>query len=244
MLPKSLLLPAGLVLGALVLALVMLFVVGTPEGAPPATPKDEPSAQSARPAAPLPDNGGFGSGSISSVDIASARADIVQETEAADTGAGLDESEDAPIEPWEAAINQILESDEENQQVATRLMALAPTLPPDGQVEAVQHMVNLTDDESYQNAAAMLLNPATSEDVTEVIYSDVLNRPNNVKLPVMVSILRTPGHRLREETIETLQVFLGEDLGENPEAWNAAVQTFLAREAQEEAAAELEAGAE
>ena len=151
---------------------------------------------------------------------------------------------DPPMQPWEAAINQILESDEENQQVATRLLALAPTLPSDGQVEAVQHMVNLTDDDNYQNAAAMLLNPATSEDVAEVIYSDVLNRPNNVKLPVMVSILRTPGHRLRDETLSTLQIFLGEDLGDNPEAWNASVQTFLAREAQEEAAAALEAGAQ
>jgi hypothetical protein len=87
----------------------------------------------------------------------------------------------------------------------------------------------------------MLLNPATAEDVAEVIYSDVLNRPNTVKLPVMVSILRTPGHRLRDETLSTLQIFLGEDLGDNPEAWNAAVQNYLAKEAQEAAAAELEA---
>ena len=146
----------------------------------------------------------------------------------------------APMQPWEEAINRILESDEENQQVATKLMALLPTLPPDGQTEAAQHMVNLTDDESYQNAAAMLLNPATPEDVAEVIYSDVLNRPNTVKLPVMVSILRTPGHRLRDETLSTLQIFLGEDLGDNPEAWNVAVQNYLAKEAQEAAAAELE----
>jgi hypothetical protein len=150
---------------------------------------------------------------------------------------------EVPMQPWEEAINRILESDEENQQVAARLMALLPTLPPDGQVEAAQHMVNLTDDESYQNAAAMLLNPATAEDVAEVIYSDVLNRPNTVKLPVMVSILRTPGHRLRDETLSTLQIFLGEDLGDNPEAWNAAVQNYLAKEAQEAAAAELEAQA-
>ena len=244
MLPKTLLLPAGLVLGALVLALVMLFVVGAPEGAPPAAQKDAPSAQPARPAAPLPDAGGFGSGSISSSRETLPSAGAADAVDPASVEAAGEDPMDPPMQPWEAAINQILESDEENQQVATRLLALAPTLPSDGQVEAVQHMVNLTDDDNYQNAAAMLLNPATSEDVAEVIYSDVLNRPNNVKLPVMVSILRTPGHRLRDETLSTLQIFLGEDLGDNPEAWNASVQTFLAREAQEEAAAALEAGAQ
>ena len=148
------------------------------------------------------------------------------------------------MQPWEAAINGILESDEENAQVAAKLQALVPTLPPDAQVEAVQHMVNLTDDESYQNAAAMLLNPATSPEVAEVIYSDVLNRPNTVKLPLMVSVLRTPGHRLRGETLSTLQIFIGEDLGDNPEAWNVAVQNYLVLEGQEAAAAELEAGAQ
>ena len=243
MVSKTLLLPAGLVLAALVLALVMLFVVGAPESAPPADSKDAPSVQAARPATPLPDAGGFGSSSISS-SRETLPADAGEAVDPASVEAALQEPTDPPMQPWETAINQILESDEENQQVATRLLALAPTLPPDGQVEAVQHMVNLTDDDNYQNAAAMLLNPATSEDVAEVIYSDVLNRPNKVKLPVMVSILRTPGHRLRDETLSTLQIFLGEDLGDNPEAWNIAVQTFLAREAQEQAAAELEAGAE
>jgi len=237
MLPQSFLVPAGIVVAALAVALVMLFVVGAPEGAPLPAPKEaSTTALPKRELAPLPGGGGFAGGGISPSRPA---APPVGEAAEADD-AGLDETMDPPMQPWEAAINRILESDEENQQVAARLLALAPTLPPEGQVEAVQHMVNLTDDESYQNAAAMLLNPATSEDVAEVIYSDVLNRPNSVKLPVMVSVLRTPGHRLRDETLSTLQIFLGEDLGDNAEAWSFAVQNFLAREAQEEAAAAAE----
>ena len=234
---KNFRLPLLMVAVALALALAMLFVVGAPENAAPNAPPETPgTGASPRAAASLPDGGGFADDTLSRPFPAEAVA-----ADGAAAQADADEAMDPPIEPWEAAINQILESDEENQQVAMRLIALAPTLPPDGQVEAVQHMVNLTDDDNYQSAAAMLLNPATSEDVAEVIYSDVLNRPNNVKLPVMVSILRTPGHRLREETLSTLQIFIGEDLGENPEAWNAAVQNYLMLEAQEEAAAELEA---
>jgi hypothetical protein len=229
MMSKSLLVPTGMVLAALVVALVMLFVVGTPEEAPrPPTEDASISAAAQRELAPLPDGGGFVGGGVSPGRPAARPAGDVAD-------ADFDETMDLPMEPWEAAINEILESDVENQQVATQLMALLPTLPSDGQVEAMQHMVNLTDDENYHDATAMLLNPATSEDVAEVIYSDVLNRPNNVKLPVMVSILRTPGHRLRDETLSTLQIFLGEDLGNNAEAWNLAVQNYLTREAQEEA---------
>jgi len=239
MLPKSLLLPVGIVAVALVVALVIIFALGAPEEpAKPAAPGSSKVEPPRRPA-PLPAGGGFGAESAFTPARPAPDSSVGDET--ADPSSGEEMLAEVPLQPWEEAINRILESDEENQQVAAQLMALLPTLPPEGQVEAAQHMVNLTDDESYQNAAAMLLNPATTGDVAEVIYSDVLNRPNTVKLPVMVSILRTPGHRLRDETLSTLQIFLGEDLGDNPEAWNAAVQNYLMREAQEAAAAELEA---
>jgi hypothetical protein len=241
MLPKSLLLPLIVVVTALVVALLILFSIRTPDVPAKAAPESSKNETVQRPA-PMADGDGFGADTAFASPAAAEQALAVEQTQEQQP-AEEEMLAEVPMQPWEAAINRILESDEENAQVAAQLMALAPSLPPDGQVEAVQHMVNLTDDESYQNAAAMLLNPATAEDVAEVIYSDVLNRPNTVKLPVMVSILRTPGHRLRDETLSTLQIFLGEDLGDNPEAWNAAVQNYLAKEAQEAAAAELEAQA-
>ena len=234
-------LPVLMVVAAVAVAAIILFTLGQPEhSAQQESPK--PSV-SAAPTEPSATGAGFGSQDAFSSDGPSHSEPQTEEQVAADELVSVagEELAEVPLKPWEQAINKILESDQENQQVAAQLMALLPTLPPDGQVEAVQHMVNLTDDESYQNAAAMLLNPATAADVAEVIYSDVLNRPNTVKLPVMVSILRTPGHRLRDETLSTLQIFLGEDLGDNPEAWNIAVQNYLAKEAQEAAAAELEA---
>jgi uncharacterized protein YdbL (DUF1318 family) len=239
MLPKSLLLPVVVVVAALAIALLILFGLGAPDV--PAKPAAEsPKSEPKRRPGPLQEGGGFGVDTAFTPSATTRESTTVVE-EATESSPGEEMLAEVPMQPWEEAINRILESDKENQQVATQLLGLLPTLPPDGQVEAVQHMVNLTDDESYQNAAAMLLNPATAENVAEVIYSDVLNRPNTVKLPVMVSILRTPGHRLRDETLSTLQIFLGEDLGDNPEAWNAAVQNYLAKEAQEAAAAELEA---
>lgn len=236
--PRSFLLPLVLIFAALVGAALLLFSLETPEDPlSRAAPVARQAPSTGRPA-PMPEGNGFGSVKSFSPSVHSADSVAVEiaEPQAADEAA-VDE---VPTQPWEEVINKILESDEENQRVATHLLGLLPTLPPDGQVEAVQHMVNLTDDESYQNAAAVLLNPATAEDVAEVIYSDVLNRPNTVKLPVMVSILRTPGHRKRDDSLSTLQILFGEDLGDNPEAWNAAVQNYLAKEAQEAVADEFE----
>lgn len=231
-LPRTLLLSAALILSAVCIGVAVLFVLQGPE----ATPADK--------AAAMPDTTTMAN-SASAIDSSWAASAappggssfINEEASSPAAGADVFAAEEQPVQPWEGAINRILESNMENFQVAAQLMVLAPSLPPDGQVEAAQHMVNLTDDQNYQGAATMLLNAATSDDVVEVIFSDVLNRPNSVKLPVMVSILRTPGNRLRDETLSTLQIFLGQDLGDDPEAWNTAVQNFLVREAQEEAAA-------
>lgn len=57
-------------------------------------------------------------------------------------------------------------------------------------------MVKLTEDQSYQNAATMLLNAAAFPEVTKVIYLEVAL--GTVKLRVMVSMLRTPGHVARD----------------------------------------------
>jgi len=152
-----------------------------------------------------------------------------------DSAEGLAEEVPAEAASWEAPINTILESAEDNDTAAMKLDALAPTLPLDGQLEAAQHMVNLLGDDNYQIALQKLVNTATPTDVMEVIYSDVLNRPNAVKLPALVNVLNVPGHPLRAEALETLQIFVGRDLGNDTQAWSAAVQEFLQKEAQEDA---------
>jgi hypothetical protein len=145
-----------------------------------------------------------------------------------------------PGQPWEMAINQFLDSDEDNDKVAASLAALAPTLPLEGQVEAIQHMVNLLDDEQYALAQNMVMNPGLHPDVREVLFSDVLDRPNAVKLPVLLALLSSPGHPLRTEAHTNLQAVIGQDLGQSPMLWSQPVQAFLEREAAEEAEAEAE----
>lgn len=155
--------------------------------------------------------------------------------------AGASEEPEEPMQPWELSINKLLDSDDENNKVAAELAAILPTLPLEGQVEAVQHMVNLTEDDKYSLASNMLLNPAIHPDLRAVIWSDVLDRPNNVKMPVLLSLMNVPGHPSRSEAHLKLQEALGRDFGGDAALWSAPVQAFLAREAEEEAKAEEEA---
>ena len=230
----KMILPASLVLGALLLASALLLLlqpaplnpgVGTPQtGA-------APSGRS-REAAKF-DFGG--------ADHAPSRA--VAEDTAIDSAAPEAEISLSDTPMWESSVNTILESAEDNDTVALKLDALAHSLPMEGQVEATQHMVNLLGDESYQLARRKLANPATPREVMDVIYSDVLNRPNTVKLPALVDVLAVPGHPLQAESLETLRVFVGKDLGNDLPAWNVAVQDFLREESRQEMEAAAQSAA-
>jgi len=216
---KKLALPFALIVGALVLALVMLVSVQ------PSTYAEEQSSPGlAQPsnrtaARSLPET-------AKRFDAPTKQMPIAHASPFSESNA----DSPPPEVPWEIPINTILESPESNDQVALRLASLVPTLPPDGQVEAAQHMVNLLDDENYETALQMLLNPGMPTEVQEVIYSDILNRPNMVKLPALTALIGAPNHGLRDEALNTLQIFVGYDLGNNPLTWKSAVDEFLRQE--------------
>ena len=236
MLMKSLWLPAGLVATAIVFAGLLLFGLRAPEETPRAVDSPQAPDKSASAASSEKASGGSWMDSTLLSSAASSEMSTTSVSAAPQSDVVVD-AEEVALAPWQEAINSALQSNQENYQVAANLFALAPTLPLEGQVEAIQHMVNLTDDENYQNPSALLLNPATAREVADVIMADALNRPNRIKLPLLASVLSNPGHPLREDSRNTLQVILGEDYGDSPDAWSNAVQRFLAQEAQAEAQA-------
>jgi len=219
--------PAVLIVLAILLASSLLVFLRHPESG-----EEVGAVDTDRPAAPArlspagradePDGGGFTGGFAPA------------------PGAGLGEEAaeepDQPMQPWEIAINKLLDSDEDNSQVAASLAALAPSLPFDGQLEAVQHMVNLTDDENYSLASNMLLQMGWHPDLRAIVFSDVLDRPNAIKLPVLLAILGNPADQLRGEAHTNLQAVIGQDFGPDAKLWAPAVQELLAREQAEQAA--------
>lgn len=114
----------------------------------------------------------------------------------------------AKIADWEQKIDDVLTGQDDEAAKAKRLLEIFDRLPEDGQVEAAQHISNLLPDEQYAEIAKRLVDPKTPEGVLEVLMTDVLNRPNKLKLDALFDVARLPNHPKAEEARDVLEVFL------------------------------------
>jgi len=110
---------------------------------------------------------------------------------------------------------------------AKQLLELLPRFPEAGQVEAAQHIANLITDEDYPAFGAWFTNTNTAAEVQEVILADLLNRPNSVKLPLLLEAARTPQHTQAAEAKELLELYLEKDYGADWDAWQKALDDWL-----------------
>lgn len=113
-----------------------------------------------------------------------------------------------PITDWEQRIDDVLTSQEDETLKAKKMLAMFPRMPEDGQVEAAQHISNLLPDDQYADLAKLLLDPKLPEEVLEVLMTDLLNRPNGLKLDNLFEIARMQNHPKGEEARDVLEVFL------------------------------------
>ena len=129
---------------------------------------------------------------------------------------------------WQQKIDDIILADEEIDQKSEKLLALLPTLKdPEQRVEAVQHLVNFVTDTNYATTATLLINPQTDEAVLQTLMADLLNRGNELKLPIFLQLAKDDNHPLVTEARELLQIYIQEDYGTNWVAWDKAVQQWL-----------------
>ena len=116
---------------------------------------------------------------------------------------------------WEDTVDDIVGSDDPDTNKVSRLFALFPTLPPDGQEEVVQHLSNLVEDDNYKQLGDLLKNGSLPQGVLDELMSDVLNRPNNLKLPMLLSVGQDPNNPEHDEAKDLLELYLGEDPSTN-----------------------------
>lgn len=133
----------------------------------------------------------------------------------------------ALITNWEERIDTLLTSPGDEAQKTRDFISLFPNLPPDGQVEAAQHLSNLLADEDFKLLTPLLNNPAYPEEVLDVLMTDVLNRPNELKLPALLDVARMPNHPKAEEARDILEIYVDENYAEDWVAWTAAVERWL-----------------
>ncbi len=132
-----------------------------------------------------------------------------------------------PTTNWEDRVDAILDSPSEVNEKAKQMLELLPHLPEAGQVETAQHVANLLADEDYAKFGAYLTNTTTSINVQDIVLADVLNRPNQIKLPLLLETARNPANAKATEAREMLALYLEEDYGDDWQKWATEMEKWL-----------------
>lgn len=135
-------------------------------------------------------------------------------------------------EAWIEQLDALLTSDEDTSVTARKLVAAMPGLPAEAQEEFAAHAANLCDDEDFGLLENVYLTQGTPQEVLEVIFNDVLNRSDAIKLPLLAKTLRNPAHPMAGESKEILEMYLDIEPGSTAAvAWEQEVQKYLQSEA-------------
>ena len=127
---------------------------------------------------------------------------------------------------WEEKLDAILTSEKPDPDKAKEMIDMFPKLSPEAQEEIAHHISNLTPDENY-SLGQFLTNSTLPEAVLDVFTEDVLNRPNSIKLPLLLDVAKDPNHPKAGEAKDILELFLENDYGTDWTTWQANLDKWL-----------------
>ena len=128
---------------------------------------------------------------------------------------------------WEDNVDQILSSSDDNTNKVKELFALFPQLPEDGKDEVARHLANLSSDQDYAPLGGLLADDKLPESVLDVLMADVLNRPNGLKLPLLLQVAEDPNHPKASEAKDLLELYVGENYGNDWAMWQQKTAEWL-----------------
>jgi len=76
----------------------------------------------------------------------------------------------------------------------------------DSRMEEIHHTMNLLPDESIAVIYGVLFDKTQPEDIMDVIFSDILNRDESIKILMMREIAKDPTHPMYEESVRILEI--------------------------------------
>ncbi len=121
---------------------------------------------------------------------------------------------------WEERVQEILDSDDDDDVKAKEMLRLFPRLPQDGQIEVAEQAGTLLPDQDYGALAEYTTNSTLAEPVLDTLLAALVTRSDSVRLPLLLSIAEDDQHPKSEEALETLEALLGETFGTNWDQWS------------------------
>ena len=126
-------------------------------------------------------------------------------------------------------IRSVIEAPGANNSAAARaLFDMLPGLPAEGRVRATEEAIQRTPSAEYRTLAQPILsNPGTYPPSLIVLFSDLMERPPEVQLPVLLAIARNSEHPLAKQAQENLEFVLKQNAGTDWNRWEAAIREKL-----------------
>ena len=131
--------------------------------------------------------------------------------------------------PWEASIRKTLADDKApDSEKGRRILEMIPTMAVEGRETAAEEAIKRIPDSEYRHAQAALANPASFGTSEGVLFADLMNRPDELRLPTLLMIARNSEHPYAQNARDNLNHVLGKDLGTDWTGWDAAIRQHLA----------------
>jgi hypothetical protein len=144
------------------------------------------------------------------------------------TGAGTSGAPEPPS--GSQMLDEWLSVSTNPDEVGLAVMRGFPRLPPETHAEAARQMVNLVPDANFGGVVRILLDPKTSAEAKRTVFNDVMIRPDTLKLPALLRLMRQPVHPHASDAREVLSAILGGDWGTDYNKWMEKVDAELRRQ--------------
>ncbi len=131
--------------------------------------------------------------------------------------------------PWELQIEAVLGGHLPDREKALQLIKQLGSVPPEAFTRVTEEAVSRLPDNDYPAVLPLLLNPNGHGSVQAVLYEDLLERPDGIVLPALLSIAQTPRHPFAGTAREGLIALLDTDHGADWSRWRKAVARILDR---------------
>lgn len=130
--------------------------------------------------------------------------------------------------PWEGTIRSVLTNDKlSEEKKGQALLGILAGVPAEGAQTCAEEAIKRIPSSDYQRAQVIVSNPSTYGLAMAVLYSDLMERPDQWRLPTLLMIARNQSHPMAGSARDNLDFLLGKNFGEDWGAWDQAIRAKL-----------------
>lgn len=130
---------------------------------------------------------------------------------------------------WERQIAEAAARGRDAKSKAREILALLPRLPEEAFTSAAEQAIERLPDADYAAIALPVLSdPQSHAQVMSVLFADLMERPDAITLPALLTIAQDPAHPFSPAALDNLRLLLRADFDRDWSRWSEAIAAALA----------------